>query len=334
MTEVPFHLQPRWRSPITTNAFLHFQNGCSHSFCSRAPKQDHRIRHASSTRVCMSGVSLRARALASPVRNPFVSFENLPPNFHNKDDQSSSRLHADELRVPSFLDLPGCQEISAAPLRGLPSPCNAYTKVVSTAIASRRTTAVRQASGTSKISDKCVLTRPPASLQMRAAALSNEKPRWLSTPASTCSTMVAKGVEETATSACTTREGKLLTLRSKRTRNKWEGMVVSLQVGVAVKGAPAPDLMRAFTWSDALLNMASLARSSTTEAGHVLPPSASPSLDHGLLVLSWRGGHIQWPATTVVQTMLCLPRREITCLRIPPMLMPPLGACDARWANN
>ena len=38
-TEVPFHLMPRWRSPINANASLHLQKGCSHSFCNRAPEQ-------------------------------------------------------------------------------------------------------------------------------------------------------------------------------------------------------------------------------------------------------------------------------------------------------
>ena len=41
--------------------------------------QDHRVRHACSTRLCMSAVSLRAHAVASRVRHPFVSFENLLP---------------------------------------------------------------------------------------------------------------------------------------------------------------------------------------------------------------------------------------------------------------
>ena len=58
--EVPFH-----RDPATTFATAHPSN------------EDHRIRHACSTRLCMS--SLRARALANPVKEPFVSFENLPP---------------------------------------------------------------------------------------------------------------------------------------------------------------------------------------------------------------------------------------------------------------
>ena len=80
----------------------------------------------------MSGISLRARLLASPVRNPFVFFENLPPTSTarttsraractptNSGYRRSLALLAASKATPS---------LSAAPLRGLPSPCNAHTQ--------------------------------------------------------------------------------------------------------------------------------------------------------------------------------------------------------------
>ena len=110
------------------------------------------------------------------------------------------------------------------------------------------------APGTSKSRTKAfVLTRPPASLQMRAAALSNEKPRRLSTPARR---HAARWWPKEETATRTTREGKLLTKSAKQENPKQVGRDGRFPtVGVAVKGAPAPGPPY-LTWSDTLVNMA------------------------------------------------------------------------------
>ena len=111
ITEVPFHLMPRWRSPISANASLHLQKGCSHSLCRRAPEQP-RPSHSP----CLLNTPLHewgftpCPSLGQPCQEPIRLLREPATNFHSKDDQSSSRLHADELRVPSFLDPPGCQK--------------------------------------------------------------------------------------------------------------------------------------------------------------------------------------------------------------------------------
>ena len=50
------------------------------------------------------------------------------PNFHSKEDQSSPRLHADELRAPSFLRFPGCKDGHSIHLSGS-SPWSAVAMV-------------------------------------------------------------------------------------------------------------------------------------------------------------------------------------------------------------
>ena len=85
------------------------------------------------------------------------------------------------------------------------------------------------------------------------------------------------------------------------------------------------------TWSDTLVNMASLARSSTTEAATCCTVPGSWSSGS-----SWRGElHMQWPATTMIQTLQLptralpptLPRDNVSGdsrSTAPPMLLPPL----------
>ena len=114
-------------------------------------------------------------------------------------------------------------------------------------------------------------------------------------------------------------------------------MVVSLQVGVAVKGAPAPgppcDLTRAFTWSDTLVIMASLARSSTTEAATCCHPRLTvPGTWSSASLLAGRAPHAMAchegdsnPATASSS----LASRTAGRKRVsgsPRVLLPPLGA--------
>ena len=197
---------PRWRCPISADTSLHLQKRRSHSFRRRAPEQP-RLSH--STRLCISGVTLRARALASPLRNPFVSFENLPPTSTARTTsraRACTPTNSGYLRSLALLAARmATPSISAAPLHGLPSPCNAHTNVVSIA------NCAPPNSGSPSTTTSKLRPSPAKCVRPHTCALPRETPTAQHPSARTCSTMVAEEVEEveeTATSARTTREGK------------------------------------------------------------------------------------------------------------------------------
>ena len=139
--------------------------------------------------LCMSGVSLRTRPW--PALSGTHSSLSMPPTSTSKDDQSSSRLHADELRatssVPWYLRSPQSSRRLLSPWSAV-TVQRAHQRGVNCQVpaAEQWHSPSTLASGTSKSrTNAFVLTRPPACLQMRAAAHSNEKPRRLSTPART-----------------------------------------------------------------------------------------------------------------------------------------------------
>ena len=211
------------------------------------------------------------------------------PNFHNKDDKSSSRLHADELQAPSFLDPPGCQKGHPIHLGGS-SPWSAVTM-------------------------QCA-HQSGVDCQLPAAE------QWQSPPPA-CGHRLHWHPEHPNLGLRAAAPAKGSCWRNKRTRNKWEGMVVSLQIGVV----PFRDrLVLCWTW--------------------LLWPAASPSLAHGLLVLSWRGGLTcnglprRWFKPCNCQLMLCLQHcREITSVSSPShgnlrrLIGHCLWASTARWLN-
>ena len=195
---------PLWRGPISANASLHLQKGCSHRFCSRAPEQP-RPSHSP----CLLNTPLsRARVLASPVRNPFVSFETCPQlPQHGRPIELAP--HADEPYHPSRR------------LLSVVSRRNAQTKVV-------------QNTG------GCALQREtPTALQHEDMQHDGQRSRGDG----------HIGMHD--------REGELLTKSAKQENSKQVGRDGRLQVRCS---------------SDSLLNMASLARSSTFEAATCCHP--------------------------------------------------------------
>ena len=125
----PFPLpDPAWRAPSVPTPSLHLQNRCSHS---RAQETKTIASSMPAQHLCMSGVSLRARglALSGTHSSPSRTCPQLPGR---PVELAPARQRTQGIFVPrpsgSHKATPS---ISAAPLRGLPSPCNAHTNVVS-----------------------------------------------------------------------------------------------------------------------------------------------------------------------------------------------------------
>ena len=141
---------PRWRCPISADTSFHLQKRCSQSFRRRAPEQP-RPSHSP----CLLNTPLHEWCFApcpsvgQPVRNTFVSVENLLPTSTAR---TTNRARA-------------CPPTNSGYLRSLALlTARMATPSISAATSKSRTNAF-------------VFTRPPA------AALSNAKPRRLSTPA-------------------------------------------------------------------------------------------------------------------------------------------------------
>ena len=170
--------------------------------------QDHHIRHACSTRLCHDWGFAPCPSLGQPRQEPIRHLREPAPNFHSQDDLSTSRLHANELRVPSFLGPPGWP----------PHPCRRLLSVVCRHRATRtptwcrlpiarcRTVAVRQPPpptcghrqhwhpGHPKSrTNAFVLTRPPSlSANAGGCTLQRETPTAQHPSTRTRSTKVAK----------------------------------------------------------------------------------------------------------------------------------------------
>ena len=159
-----------------------------------------RMRQACSARNLISGRSLRARALASWLKNALVSPDDLPPtstamttNWPRLRGPRSSGYVASFLRLGAFNATPSR---SAACRLGAPSLCKAHTIVVSMANWNPPWNG-NPSTKTSNLRPSCTLgswmsmsrimrfvrTRPRASLHILANTLSKANPLRLSTPA-------------------------------------------------------------------------------------------------------------------------------------------------------
>ena len=302
------HIPPhaRWRCPVSTDTLFAFPMEMQrHGFRSRTPQQPRRSESPGLLNTLPHEWDF---APYTPCQEPVRLLQELAPNFHSQVDQSSSRLHADEFRMSTLFGSPGCQQGHAIPLsgsvRGLPSPWNAYQRCVDcqlppaeqwqsvnhhlqpAAVSSIHhwhpdLGQMRSSSRDLQLLCKCVLLRSPKRNPDGSARLHvdrhpeelSRRPHW---------------------HACTVRGSCCRSLRSERTRNKCKRIVVSLQLGVAVKGVPAPgppcDLTRAFTWSGTLVNKASLACSSTTKAA----ACCHPLTEVPRCARFHHSGHVSW----------------------------------------
>ena len=187
------------------------------------------------------------------------------PNFHSNNDELRTPLRTHQLGVLCANATPS---VVAAPCLGTPSRCNAQTKVVSiatwapprtgspsTTTSNRRLSWALGAGTSMSRTIKFVRTLPPASLEIRAIMLSKANPRRPNTPA--CAQTARWWPQRSSgwphRQLCTMRGRARRRRRKNTTRNRWDGIVVSLLIGATDKAAAAPrpacDLIRAWDCS-------------------------------------------------------------------------------------
>ena len=222
---LPPHAMQACHRPLPQNLATPTKKQAANALAAAHPNRPHHlIRHACSARFLMSAVSLLARALASSVMNPVVSRENLPPTSTARTTNRALHLaprNSKQLCSLRFLAaMSATPSRSEAPLLGLPSPCKTLSRVVCTA-----SWAPCNGRGDRRPRPP-ICERPPVLLWegpcpaqkhlcglghlplCRFWQLHQCKTSTTEHPgAGTCCAMMAIGVDETATSANTAREG-------------------------------------------------------------------------------------------------------------------------------